>query len=196
MEAIETIMTRRSTRLFLNVPVEREKLNKIVECGRYAPSGLNLQLTKFLVIQNRTILDELAELVQTEFAKLTVAPETSKVLAHSINMAKQGKYVFHYNPPVFIVTANKVDADNNIADCACAIENMMLAANALGLGSCYINQLKRLNNNPAVLAYMQSLGLEDNERVFASMSLGYAASSDGLPARNLLPRIGHPVVYR
>ncbi len=195
MEAIEAIMTRRSTRQFSDTPVEVEKLEKIIECGRYAPSGVNLQQTKFLVIQSRSILDELTALVQTEFAKLTVGPETSNVLAHSIKLAKQGKYVFHYNPPVFIVTANKIDADNNIADCVCAIENMMLAANALGLGSCYINQIRRLNENPAVNAYMQALGLEENERVFASMSLGYADTSDGLPARNPLPRTGNHVRY-
>lgn len=195
MEAIEAIMTRRSTRQFSHLPVEKEKLETIIECGRYAPSGVNLQLTKFLVIQTRQVLDELAELVQSEFAKLTVGPETSNVLAHCITMAKQGKYVFHYNPPVLIVTANKVDADNNIADCACAIENMMLAANALDLGSCYINQLKRLNENPAVISYMQGLGLEENERVYAALSLGYAKAHDGLPHRNLLPRIGNPVLY-
>lgn len=195
MDAIEAILTRRSTRLFSNRAVEKEKVDKIIECGRFAPSGVNLQLTKFLVIQSKSVLNDLAALVQEEFAKLTIGPETSKVLAHSINMAKQGKYVFHYDPPVFIVTANKVDADNNIADCACTVENMMVAANALGLGSCYINQLRRLNENPVVCAYMQRLGLEENERVYASVSLGYADSRDGLPARNPLPRTGNPVVY-
>lgn len=195
MEAIEAIMSRRSTRHFSKLPIEQDKLEKILECGRHAPSGLNLQLTKFFVIQSSVILNELARLVREEFAKLPVGPETSKFFAHTINMAKQGKYVFHYNAPVLVVTANRVDADNNIADCACAVENMMLAANALGLGSCYINQLKRLNENPAVSAYLQRLGLEENEKVYASVSLGYADSSDGLPVRNPLPRIGNPVVY-
>lgn len=195
MNALDAIKTRRSTRQFLSKPVEPETLSEILECGRLAPSGVNVQLTRFLVIQDKKILKELAEIVQAEFAKQVVTAETSKVLAHSITMAQKGKYVFHYDAPVLIVTANKAKADNNIADCVCAIENMMIAANALDLGSCYINQLRRLNENPVVLAYMKKLGLADDERVYASVSIGYAASKDGLPQRQPLPRTGNQVTY-
>lgn len=195
MDVFEAIRTRRSTRQFSDKPVEADKLEKIVECGRLAPSGINLQLTRFLVIQDKRVLRELAELVQAEYAKQEITPDTSKVMAHCITMAKQGKYVFHYNPPAFIITANKRTADNNIADCVCAMENMMLAANALDLGSCYINQLRRLNENAAVVTYMHKLGLEEDERVYASLSIGYAASADGMPAREPLPRVGNPVLY-
>ena len=195
MDALDAIKTRRSTRQFSAKPVEPEKLSEILECGRLAPSGVNIQQTKFLVIQDAKVLKDLAEIVQAEFAKQVVTAETSKVLAHSINMAHKGKYVFHYDAPVLIVTANKANADNNIADCVCAIENMMIAANALDLGSCYINQLRRLNENPAVLGCMKRLGLEDDERVYASVSIGYPASKDGMPLREPLPRIGNQVIY-
>ena len=47
---------------------------------------------------------------------------------------------FHYGAPVYIVTANKMGYGNAMADSACALENMMIAANALDLGSCWINQ--------------------------------------------------------
>lgn len=60
-------------------------------------------------------------------------------------------YVFHYNPAVLIITANKKDYGNNMVDCACALENMMLMANALDLGSVWINQLRWLNENSVIL---------------------------------------------
>ena len=52
MNTLEAIITRRSTRKFSDKPVEREKLDKIIESGRYAPSGGNSQTCHFIVIRN------------------------------------------------------------------------------------------------------------------------------------------------
>ena len=82
-----------------------------------------------------------------------------------------------------------------MADSVAAIENMMIAANALDLGSCYINQLYWLNEEPSLLAYLRELGLKENERVYASMVLGYAATEDGLPNRKPLERKGNEVTF-
>lgn len=96
------------------------------------------------MIDNKEVLDKLASLAKEEFTKMEVTENTYKSLVHSINASKNGDYVFHYNCPTLIVTANKKDYGNNIADCACALENMMLMANALDLGSVWINQLRWL----------------------------------------------------
>ena len=80
-----------------------------------------------------------------------------------------------------------------MADSVAAVENMMIAANALDMGSCYINQLYWLNEEPAMLAYLRELGMKENERVYASMALGYADTADGLPIRKPLERKGNEV---
>ena len=64
---------------------------------------------------------------------MEVTENTYASMKHSINASKKDGYVFCYNAPVLIVVANRKDYGNNIADCACAIENMMVAANALDL---------------------------------------------------------------
>ena len=102
-------------------------------------------------------------------------------------------YVFHYNCPVLIVTANKAGYGNNIADCACALENMMLMANALDLGSVWINQLRWLNENPVLLEEMKRLGMEADERVYGALALGYADTQNGLPVRIPLERTGNRI---
>ena len=71
----------------------------------------------------------------------------------------------------------------------------MLAANELDLGSCWINQLRWLNENPVLLSYLRELGMADDERVYASLSLGYSALPDGLPNRRVLEVKGNPVTY-
>ena len=156
---LEFIKSRRSTRKFMNKAVLEQMIAQVVEAGRYAPSGGNSQSTHFIVIENKEVLDKLADLAMKEFAKMEVTPDTYKSLANSINASKKGNYVFHYSCPVLIVTANKKDYGNNIADCACALENMMLMANSLDLGSVWINQLRWLNENPVLLKAMREIGL-------------------------------------
>ena len=114
-------------------------------------------------------------------------------LRHSINAAKTGNYVFHYNAPVLIVTANQQGYGNAIADSACALENMMIAANALDLGACWINQLHWLTDHDNLRRYMAGLGLAEDETITGGLILGYGC--DGLPVRSELERTGNPVTW-
>ena len=193
MDAIEAILTRRSTRRFSDKIPERDLIEKVIEAGRFAPSGGNSQTTHFLVITDPEILKELARIVQTAFSKMEIREDTYASLKNSINRSKQGNYIFHYNTPVLIVTANKKGYGNAMADSACALENMMIAANALDLGSCWINQLHWLDEDDAVREYLCGLGLGDDETVTGALALGFPA--EGLPNRTALSRIGNPVTW-
>ena len=195
MNVIEAIKTRRSTRKFKARPVEMEKLQQIVEAGRFGPTGGNAQGNHFFVISNATALMMLKDMVQTAFAKMELRDDLYKSLKNSIMLSQKGNYSFSYNAPVLIVVANKKDYGNNMADVACAVENMMLAANELDLGSCYINQLKWLNEDPSIRGYLGTLGLKDDERVYASVAIGYADTESGLPNRAESPRVGNEVVF-
>lgn len=195
MNVIEAIKTRRSTRKFKARAVEMEKLQQIVEAGRFGPTGGNAQGNHFFVISNATVLMMLKDMVQAAFAKMELRDDLYKSLKNSIMLSQKGNYSFSYNAPVLIVVANKKDYGNNMADVACAVENMMLAANELDLGSCYINQLKWLNEEPSIRGYLGTLGLKDDERVYASVAIGYADTESGLPNRTEAPRIGNEVVF-
>ena len=195
MEAYEAIMTRRSTRKFKAEPVGPDKLEKVLEAGRAAPCGGNNQSVHFIVIRNQRVLEELAEVARQAFAAEEITPATYKSRATAIRLSQKGTFVFHYHAPVLVVTANKKGYGNAMADCACALENMMVAANALDLGTCWINQLHWLDEQPAVRAYMKQLGLSDDEAICASLAIGAPDTADGLPIR--LPRkiTGNPVDY-
>lgn len=195
MNALESILTRRSTRSYKTEPVENEKLQKIIEAGRNAPSGGNNQTCHFIVVQNPEVLNKLATLAESAFSKMEVTPDTYSSLKTSILLSKKGGYVFHYNAPVLIIVANQKNYGNNMADCAVAVENMLVAANALDLGSCWINQIHWLTEDAEMLKYLRELGLKENERVYASMVVGYVKSADGLPARKPLPRKGNEVTF-
>ena len=193
MEALEAIRTRRSTRSYKDKMPERDLIREVIEAGRTAPSGSNSQATHLLVITDGKVLEDLAGLVQREFAKMEITEDTYVSLKHSIQASKKGGYVFHYGAPVLIVTANRKGYGNAMADSACALENMMIAANALDLGACWINQLHWLTERPSVRAYMEQLGLEENETITGGLILGYGA--EGAPVRSGPARTGNPVTW-
>ena len=190
---IDIIKSRRSTRKFKPDMITDEELNKVIESAVYAPSGCNVQTAHYIVIKNREILDNLAELVRKEFAGMTADDNTFGSIRHSIEASRSGNYIFHYNPAVLIIAANSVDNPNAIADTACAIENMMLVANSLNLGSCWINQLRWLQDNVNINNYLHSLGMKEGEKVYASLALGYPDTESGMPDKEPLKRFGNIV---
>lgn len=193
MDAIEAILTRRSTRKYAPELPERALVERVIEAGRHAPSGSNSQSTHLIVISDPGVLAELARIVREAFAQMELGPDAYVSLRNSVNASKRGSYVFHYGAPVLIVTANKRGYGNAMADSACVLENMMVAANALGLGSCWINQLHWLDEHEAVRPYLSGLGLSDDETVTGGLALGYAEG--GTPTRSPLPRTGNPVTW-
>lgn len=195
MNTYEAICTRRSTRKLKAEPISQAELDQVLQAGRVAPTGGNSQSAHFIVIENKKILDELAALAREEFAKMEVTAGTYKSLKNSINASKRGTYAFHYHAPTLIVVANKKDYGNNMADSACAIENMMLEANELNLGTCWINQLHWLDDNPRIHAYMLKLGLAEDETICASMIIGYPDTADGKPIRAPREITGNPVTF-
>ena len=193
MEALEAIFTRRSTRRMKPDLPPRELIGQVIEAGRAAPSGSNSQSMHMIVITDRKVLDELAAIVQKAFAAMEAAPDMYRSLRSAILAAQRGGYVFHYGAPVLIVTANRKGYGNAMADSACALENMMIAANALDLGSCWINQLHWLDEDASVRGYLEGLGLKADETVTGGLILGYG--HDGPPVRSALERTGNPVTW-
>lgn len=193
METLEAILTRRSTRRYSGEMPDREMIESVIEAGRYAPSGSNSQSTHFIVFTEKRILSELAAVVKSEFSKMEVGEETYVSLKNSINASKTGDYVFHYNAPVLVVVANKKGYGNAMADSACALENMMIAGNALDLGTCWINQLHWLDDNEQIREFLKPYGLKDDETITGGLAIGIPEK--GEPDRTPLDRTGNPVTW-
>ena len=194
MNTLECIKTRHSTRKFKPEPVAQELLDTVIDAGRRAPTGGNLQPTHFMVITNPDVLRELVTLVQEEYGKTEVTEQTPPYMMNIIKMSKEGKFVFHYNAPVLIVLASKANYANNFADVSCAMQNMMLACNELDLGSCWVNQIRHLQDNERIQAKMRELGLSEDEKVYASLAIGYPDLPNGLNRREIKAK-GYPVTY-
>ncbi len=181
--AIDLILRRRSVRSYTEAQISDGQLQTILRCALYAPSGGNCQYSRFIVLQDPAVLEELNRLVRSALAGREIVP--GQWLNKGILRARQpGDYQFMYRAPTLISAVAPRDHANSMADCSCALENMQLAADALGLGSCWINQPHWVTDDPAVRALFGRFGLREDEDIFGSVSVGYEAA----PRREASPR--------
>ncbi|MDO4567350.1 MAG: nitroreductase [Clostridia bacterium] len=161
-EVINGILNRRSIRAYKPDGVEREKLELIVKAGLYAPTAMNKQQVRLTVLQGEA-LEQLMGAIDT-------AARSSELAAR----IKPGEaFRPHYNAPALILASETSANHLGYADCSCALENMLIAASALGLGACWINCVYPLCDHEAVRAVLTSIGLPADEIVYGSVAVGY-----------------------
>lgn len=195
MDTKTAILSRRSCRRYRSALPEHSLLEEVIEAGRYAPSGSNSQRCHFTVVCEPRVLTELAQLVKKIFAGMSYDENSYISLKNSIRAAQQGDYVFHYHAPVLVIVSSQPGYGNAMADSACALENMMLMAHALGLGSCWINQLHWLEREPELRAWLARLGIPADAPICGSLALGYPEQTAALTEKSSLPRHGNSVSW-
>jgi len=161
-EVMKNLLERRSIRAYTKQVPTRQQLEQIVLAGQYAPSGRNLQEWFFMVVEKPEVMQQL-----------------EKLLGEALNRPNYNLY----GAPVIILCANKKDARNAMADCSAALQNMMLAAHDMGLGTCWINQFRDVWENEKVNAFLSEIGLPEGYQVQCSTIVGYPAQSPAAPAR-------------
>ncbi|WP_238885013.1 nitroreductase [Clostridium sp. YIM B02551] len=172
-EVIENILSRRSIRKYLEDQISDEDLSIILEAAKHAPSGGNSQTWHFTVLQNKEKLMELNKYVRAAFEKLEVNENTYRSIRSGKVAAKNEAYSFYYNAPTLIIVTNERNYGNAMADSACAIENMLLASNALNLGSCYVNQLTWFGDDKDLRKLLIELGVPETHKVWGAIIVGY-----------------------
>ena len=152
-ETMNTILTRRSTRKFLNKPIPDEDLQQVIQAALHAPSGMGKQTWQFTVVKNREKIQELASVIRTV-------------------LNREGYDM--YQPEVLVIPSNDRESPFGREDNACAMENIFLAAHSMGIGSVWINQLQGICDDPAVRQVLSSLGIPQGHGVYGMAALGYA----------------------
>ncbi|NDV64400.1 nitroreductase [Bacteroides sp. 224] len=163
---LEAIKNRRSVRTYTEQQVSKEDLDAILEAATYAPNGMHLETWHFTAIQNKEKLTLLNEHIRGAFAK----SDDKRLQERGNNV----NYNCYYHAPTLIIVSNEPTQWWAGMDCAVALENIFLAAQSLGIGSCWINQLGTTCDDPEVRAYLTSLGVPEHHKVYGCAALGYA----------------------
>jgi nitroreductase len=181
-EVLDCIHTRRSTRQFQERQIREEELEALLDAAIWAPSGGNNQTWLFTAIQDPEILTRLNELVREGFRRWTPDDDYPGKLNARSAAEKEG-YHFFYHASTLIVAANRPNYENAMADCALALENLFLAAQSLGLGSCYINQLHWLRNDAEIRDFLFGLGIPKEYTICSAAAVGYIGKESSAPLR-------------
>lgn len=162
MDTLTAIWERRSIRKFQNQPIEPEKLERVLEAARLAPSARNAQNWKFVVVQDEALRMQLAEATKYKF--IAEAP----VIIAGVSLDPER--VMSCGVPAYAV------------DLAIAMTNITLAAQALGLGTCWIGGFEQQKAR-------EVLGIPERYKVVELMPLGYPAEAPPARPRKSLDEI-------
>ncbi len=163
MDVIEAIRRRRSIRKYQNKPVEEEKLNRVLEAGRLAPSAKNLQDWRFIVVRDPDTRRRLAEAAKNQWF-IAEAPVVIAACGTETN------YVMTCGQHTYTI------------DVSIAVDHMTLEATELGLGTCWIGAFYEDR-------VKEILGIPDHIRVVALLPLGYPAEEPAARPRKPLNEI-------
>lgn len=154
-EVIRAMEERRSVRAYTDEMPSREQIETVVEAGLWAASGMGQQDPVIVAVTNRALRDRLSAM-------------------NADIMDRPGTDPFYGAPVVLVVLAPR-DQPNRVYDGSLVMGNLMLAAHALGLGSCWIHRAREEFDTPEGKAILAELGVEGDYEGIGHCILGYPA---------------------
>jgi len=150
---IDLIKSRTSVKKYLDKPVPQELLDKILEAGTFAPTGRNYQSPIIIAITNKEIRDKLSKLNAEIMGVKNIDP--------------------FYNAPVVLVVLASKEFPTHVYDGSLVMQNLMLAAHSLGLGSCWIHRAKEEFEKPLGKEILSMLNIQGEYEGIGHCILGY-----------------------
>ena len=167
MEFRDVLFGRRSVREYTARPVEKAQIEALVEAASQAPSAMNAQPWTFTVVQDQDFLTRLSARAKTYMLE-HAAPGVG-ASAFRTQLLDPAFHIF-YHAPVLILSSGQAAGPWAAEDCALAAENLMLAAYAAGLGSCWIGFAQRWLQTDDGRKF---LGLSTSQLPVAPIIVGY-----------------------
>lgn len=160
--------------------VSDEIIKEIIRAGTYAPSAVNKQPWRFVVVKNRQLIDKYDDLARKAFLSVYGDTDNPDLIGYVQYLSKPTTRIL-YGAPVFILVFAAPDVIDD-RDCALAAENMMLAARSLGIGSCWIGLAAGLGSDTE---FLKEVGVPEGYKLIAPLIFGYPAKDNQkAPARN------------
>ena len=174
-QVIEAIDNRRSVRAYEPKPIPKDIIDKIIEAGNQAPftSMTRSQPWRFVVVQDPAFKEKLLQ-TTLPFWKNAIgsmketAPELYQMAMSIYNVLEEPKDVIYYDAPTIIFVIGP--KTGGAVSCALACENMMIAAQSFGLGSCYVGFGAMVKGNADVV---KALELKEDEAIYGPVLFGY-----------------------
>ena len=159
-KTLDLIKSRVSCRAYSDKKVSTKKIMEIAESGKFAPSGMNRQICNIFVVNSKRNVEKLRKL----------------------SLKIREKDCMYGAKTIILVGGPRGDRFTDL-DGSCILENMFLAAHALKVNSCWINQFDEFFQTKDGLKVKRALGIPDDYRIVGSCILGYAKDPDSLKVK-------------
>lgn len=160
---IEAIMARRSIRHYTDTPVEREKLQKLADCGINAPNAMNRQDWEVRIVDNADYFNEVTELMKKDMPGFVKADEPG--FRNGFRNATAA---------IFIASPAEDPTGMLLQNVGIMSENICLAAQSLGLGTCIMGgPAMFLKNTPEAKPWLDRLGFSEGYSLQVVIAVGY-----------------------
>ena len=180
-DIFETILHRRSIRRFEPKQIEEAALQQIIQAGLYAPSAGGRQGVIFAVCQDKEVNERLGKIKRAN-SNPRMATATSFVSREQPSIADDPHLInAFYDAPTVITMFAPKNFLFSVDDCAVAAENMMLAADALGIGSCYSGQGGTALDDPYGQEILRQWNIPTDRYAVMQLLLGYPREGDKAP---------------
>ena len=167
MDLNEAIFSRRSVREYTSRPVDEQTIDQLIEAAVYAPNAMHQQPWTFTVVRDRKMLDETSRDAKSHMlTNMTPSAQTEQV---GSQLNDPNFHIF-YHAPVLILISAAGQGPWVTEDCALAAENLMLAAYAQGLGTCWVGFAQSFLNTPDA---KKLLGLPEDWITVAPIIVGH-----------------------
>lgn len=175
-EVLKVIKSRRSVRNYKQEQISQKSLDLIIEAGVYAPSAHNEQPWHFTIIQNQQMLQHINEIVSELMTKSDI-----KWIQ---KMGSNPAFKVTYNAPTLIIVSGRKDAMAWSADCSAAIQNMLIAAESLNIGSVWLGLLRFFFQQEGEV---NKLGIPEGYAPYYGVALGFkeVEKEQAAPKRSL-----------
>ncbi|WP_244987635.1 nitroreductase family protein [Methanoculleus chikugoensis] len=184
IEIFSVIRERRSVRNYTDRDVPDAALRAIIAAGIQAPTALGLQPWRFVIVKDRALMQRVSDYCKPILIE-RIGAEGGTGMEEFLAALKNPGFNIFYNAPVLVLVLGAQNAISSFLDCALCAENMMLAAWALGIGSCWIGSAALVQENPDLLT---ALKVPDDHQIVAPLVFGYPAPLSPKPVRRE-PRI-------
>ena len=172
---LNNILTRRSIRKFKEVQVGKSDIDTIMKCAIFAPSALNKQPWEVRVIQNPRLLED----INKRFLKFA---EGKTFQGSAAKYKEPGFSIFRHAPTVIVIARDK-SSEISYLDCGILLQNILLSAHALDLGTCPLGTLVSVLNLPANQDILRAIHIPENYEVAINVALGYPDEIPVAPQR-------------
>ncbi len=178
MDVKEAIFGRRAVREYTKEPVDRETIRLLLNAAIHAPSAVNQQPWSFTIVRNQELLDRISLAAK---AHMLATMNSSQQSEHFRSLLDDPNFHIFYHAPALILISAIAQGPWIVEDCSLAAENLMLAAHAQGLGTCWIGFAQSYLNTPDG---KQALGLSQDCVSVAPIIVGRPKASPAPVPRN------------